>query len=272
MFKLIGKVALGSVIALCVAGLVAKKTNLTSYASVLWNNITNEAENQIPTKFELERIRNEIANLDSDISGMIRPIAETKAVIEKMTKDIDKDQKTLDEQKASLLTIVRQLEGNPKFVTVGLRQVDTAKVKVQLERDTDMLRKTELRIATQRKVLEAKHQSLAGTQEQLAKVISKKREYEVRLSQLEADEETLKIAKIGTEVQFDNSRATQIEEALAKVEHRQNVERNHLEMRTTNTPSLLTKDAQTGPVDLQAIRNYLSGDANDSKVANNDNK
>jgi peptidoglycan hydrolase CwlO-like protein len=258
MFKLIGKVVLGSVIALCACGLVAKKTNLTSYASALWNNITTEAENQIPTKFELERIRNEIASLDGDISGMIRPIAETKAVIEKMTKDIDRDQKTLDEQKASLLAIVRQLDTNPKYVTVGLKQVDTSKVKIQLERDTEMLRKTELRINTQRKVLEAKHQSLAGTQEQLAKVVSKKREYEVRLSQLEADEETLKIAKIGTEVQFDNSRSTQIEEALAKVEHRQNVERTALEMRTTNTPSLLTKDSvQTGTPDLNAIRSYL---------------
>lgn len=270
MFKLIGKVVLGSVIALCAFGLVAKKTNLTSYASALWTNITNEAENQIPTKFELERIRNEIASLDGDISGMIRPIAETKAVIEKMSKDIDKDQKTLDEQKASLLVIVKQLESNPKYVTVGLKQVDTNKVKVQLERDTEMLRKTELRLTTQRKVLEAKHQSLASTQEQLTKVVSKKREYEVRLSQLEADEETLKIAKIGTEVQFDNSRATQIEEALAKIEHRQNVERNHLEMRTTNQPSLLTKESQTGPVDLQAIRNFLSGDsANTDKVVNN---
>jgi peptidoglycan hydrolase CwlO-like protein len=135
MFKLIGKVVLGSVIALCACGLVAKKTNLTSYASALWNNITTEAENQIPTKFELERIRNEIASLDGDISGMIRPIAETKAVIEKMTKDIDRDQKTLDEQKASLLAIVRQLDTNPKYVTVGLKQVDTSKVKIQLERD-----------------------------------------------------------------------------------------------------------------------------------------
>src|SRR5437588_847585 len=149
---------------------VLKKTNVCSYAGTLVSNVSAEAKNQIPTKFELERIHHEIAELDGDISQMIRPIAEYKSVIEKMRRDI-----------------------------------------------------------------------------------AKKREYEVRLAQLEAEEETLQIARIGSDVKIDSTRATQIEDALAAIEQRQNVERNVIEMRTGELANIPLQERNRTPANLQSI-------------------
>src|SRR5260370_69614 len=191
---------------------VAKTTRVCSYASTLISRAQAEAQNSVPTKFELERIRNEIAGLDGDISQMIRPIAEYKTVIEKMRKDIAKAEGNISEQKKTMLAVLEDLKGDPKFLTYAGKKYSAERVRNQLQRDTEKLKQLEKSVKTQFQVLEAKEQSLTATQEQLAKVIAKKREYEVRLAQLEAEEEPLHVASIGTEFKFDNSRSTQIEE------------------------------------------------------------
>jgi chromosome segregation ATPase len=247
---------------------VLKKTNVCSYAGTMFSQVSADVKNQVPTKFELERIRHEIAALDGDISQMIRPIAEYKTVIEKMRRDIDRNQAKIAEQKKTLLAVVEDLKGNPDKLYYSDKVYSAERVRQQLGRDTERLKHLEKSVKAQQQILEAKELSLKATQEQLAKVISKKREYEVRLSELEADEETLQLAKIGTTTKIDNTRATEIEEALTAVKQRQDVERNIMEVRNAELANIPLHD-RTRPADLQSIRNYLEGSEPSDKTAAN---
>src|ERR1700722_2116496 len=87
---------------------IAKQTSVFSYVKTGVAQLESDVKGQIPTKFELDRIRNEIAALDGDVGQMIKPIAEYKAVIEKMRRDIVKTQANIDEQKKNMLPIVEQ--------------------------------------------------------------------------------------------------------------------------------------------------------------------
>ena len=109
---------------------VLKKTNVCSYASTLVSQVSAQAKDQVPTKFELERIRNEIAGLDGDISDMIRPIAEYKSVIEKMRRDISKSQTNIEKQKKTLLEVVADLETNQKTFVLGEKTYTAAQVQI----------------------------------------------------------------------------------------------------------------------------------------------
>jgi predicted metal-dependent peptidase len=248
---------------------IAKKTNAFSYASTFVSQVASETKQQIPTKFELERIRQEIAAMDSDISQMIRPVAEYKVVIERMRKDIAKTQTNVEEKKKDLLAIVQDLQGNQKQVTIGTKTYSAELVRAQVQRDMNGLKLLEKSVKTQQQVLEAKELSLKATQEQLVKVISKKREYELRLAQLEAEEETLQIARIGSDIKIDSGRATQIETALADLEHRQQVERETTILRTGDLANIPLHERNQTPVDLQSIRNYLEGHEPAEKTASN---
>ncbi len=247
---------------------VLKKTNVCSYAGTLMSQVSNEAKNQVPTKFELERIRNEIAGLDGDISQMIRPIAEYKAAIERLRKDIARSEKNIDERKKTLLTVIEDLEANKKFV-VNDKTYTPEQVRRQLQRDTDGLKQIEKHVKVQQQILEAKEQSLKATQDQLAKVISKKREYEIRLAQLEADEETLQVARIGSDVKIDNTRATQIEDALAAIESRHDVEREVGKLKAGELANINLQERNRTPSDLSALRTYLEGNEPVDKSASN---
>jgi chromosome segregation ATPase len=250
---------LKKVLALLVIGGVAvaavKMTRIGSYAGTCAAQVSDEVKRSIPTKFELERIRREVAHLDQDISHMIRPVAEYKTQIDWMRKDIDKSQARLEEQRKKLLTMTEDLKSNPVSITYD-RAYPADVIRHKLQKDFDSFKRLENHLKTQQKLLDAKESSLKASQDQLAKVITKKREYELRLAQLEAEEETMQVARIGNKLQLDDSRATQIEAALTEVEKRHDDERNFIELKA-GTIATDQIPVEQKPLDVDAIRNYL---------------
>ncbi len=234
-------------------------TAVRSYASTLWSQVKSETKNAVPTRFEISRARHEIANLDDDIGGMIRPIAEYKATIMALNKEIGRSETMLREHKTVLLSMTQDLEGSPSVLVYAGEEYSADRVCAKLAKDFKSYRRLEANLQSRRKLLEAKEKSLKATQEQLAKVIAKKREYEVRLADLEADEETLRIARIGSKIQIDDSRTTQIEAALSDIEHRHDVERAEVELKTSDLANDLIPVQERGPtvVDINAIREHL---------------
>jgi len=242
------------------AGLwVVRKTNLVSYAGTLWTTVRQEAKAQVPTKFELDRIRHEIARMDGDIRGMVSPIAEHMATISKLRRDIQHNEGSLAEQKTTLLSITAALKEGEEQVSYKGSRVPAERLRRQLQRDFNSFKLLETQLGTQRKLLAAKEKTLEGAREQLNKLIAKKRDFEVRVAQLEAEEQLLTVARTGTNLSVDESRATEIQEALNGVEHRQEVERNKIVLTTGDpvTEGLPAQDQPTASVD--EIRDYLQG-------------
>ena len=240
---------------------MVKRSSMCSYASTLWSQVKTEAKNAVPTRFEIGRARHEIANLDDDISAMIRPIAEYKATITALKKELGQSETALMEHKGVLLSMTKDLEGDPTVLVYAGEEYSADRVRAKLTKDFQSYRRLAANVKSQHKLLEAKQASLKATQEQLAKVIAKKREYEVRLAQLEADEETLQIARIGSKIQIDDSRTTQIEAALTDIEHRQNVQRAEVELKTGVLANdvIPVQQRQQTEQDVHAIRDYLEG-------------
>jgi peptidoglycan hydrolase CwlO-like protein len=238
-----------------------KKTSMFSYASTLWSHVKSETKNAVPTRFEIDRVRHEIANLDDDIGNMIRPIAEYKATIVRLKKDIARSEKALEDQKAILLSMTSDLENHPTVLVYAGEHFSADRVRAKLNKDFESYKRLEAHVKSQHKLLEAKETSLRATQEQLAKVIAKKREYEERLARLEADEETLQVARIGSKLQIDDSRATQIEAALTNIEDRHNMQRAELELKTGTlaNDTIPVQDRTPRRQDVRAIREYLEG-------------
>jgi hypothetical protein len=259
---------------LVVAGglFLLKKTNLVSYAGTLWCQVRDETRGQVPTKFEIERVRREIAAMDGDISHMLRPIAEHMAAINRIRKDLRNTRASLTEQKSAILTMTKDLEGSPTVVSYGGEEFSADRVRRKLQRDFDSYRRCEAQVKSQEKLLDAKEQSLSAAREQLAKLVAKKREYEIRLAQLEADEETLQIARIGCKLPIDDNRASEIEAALSEIERRQDVQRSEVEIMNgplANDFIPVTQRTNSGKaLDLNEIRNYFApGSSNGSTSA-----
>jgi chromosome segregation ATPase len=250
---------------------IAKKTNVFSYGSTLISQVATDAKNQVPTKFELDRIRNEIAALDGDISQMIRPVAEYKADIVWLRKDIEKTSAKLEEKKQLLLAVVAKLEGCGKATEIKWngKMCSVERVEQELRRQTESVKLLEKNVKAQQQMLEAKETSLKATQEQLAKIVAMKREFEVRLTELEAMDQSLQVQRIASDIKIDQSRPTHIKDSLEAMHKRLDADRIELETRKGEFANIDLFEPQPEPVDLGTIRGYLEGNEAPAKVANN---
>lgn len=193
---------------------------------------TEETVAQKPTREKIQLARKEIKKLDADIDKMIRPMAEYTAAIHQLKKDVEGTSRALDENKIVLKTMGEDLKtGSAALVYSGVSYT-RERIEAKLKKDFEGYQRLENQLKSKRELLEAKQTSLQGVQDQMAKVSAKKQEFEVRLAQLEAQEETLQIAKLGSDLKVDQSQATKIEALLADIAHHHGVDRAELELRT----------------------------------------
>jgi chromosome segregation ATPase len=260
MKKTIALVAVG-VIGLAV---LAKTTNVSSYVSTLWSQARVAAKQSVPTKFEIDRIRNDIASLDQDLDRMIRPIAEHKVNVEKLRKDVVRDEEKLAEQKKVLLdaTAAVKLAKKGDTLIYGGKGFTVDQVKTRIAIDFESFKRFEANVAAQKKLLESKEGTLRAAQEQLTTFISKKREFEVQLAQLEAENEVNQVAAVGTDIKIDTTRVATIAQSLGELRETIEKDRMVLEMRNgiLNANNIqLSQPQQTVTVDLDAIQTHLEG-------------
>jgi len=261
-------------LAVGLAGVVvlAKMTNLGSYTGTLWSQSRTEAKRMVPTKFEIERIRHEIASLDQDVNKMIRPIAEYKVAIDRLHKDVDKTAANVEEQRKVLLGVTEDLKTGAKELKYGGKSYPREEVKARLARDFDSFKRVEAQLASQRKLLESKEMALKSSQEQLAKVLSVKKDYEVRLAQLEAENEALVVSSIGNDIRFDTSRAANIDQSLRELEDRIAAAAEAQELQKgVFSAGIPFNQRGTQNVDLDSIQAHLQGEAaKTTSTASND--
>jgi chromosome segregation ATPase len=257
---MIKKIGIG-VLVLLVGLFVLKKTSLCSYAGTWWSQVRDETKRQVPTKFEIDRVRHELAGMDGDISKMLRPIAEHMAAINRLKKDLKCTRAKLSEQKGSILTMTKDLDGQPNVLVYAGEEYSADRIRRKLQRDFASYKRCEANVKSQENLLDAKERALSAAREQLAKLVAKKHEYEIRLAQLEADEEVLQIARIGSKLPIEESnRATEIEAALSEIEHRHEVQRNEVELLNgpfANDFIPVHQRTHSEGANLEEIRNYF---------------
>jgi hypothetical protein len=258
-------------IALVAAGVIglavlAKTTNVSSYVSTLYAQARTAAKAQVPTKFEIDRIRNDIASLDQDLDRMIRPIAEHKVAVERMRKDVARDEERLVEQKRVLLdatsAVKNAKKGEKLLYGAPPKAFSVDQVKAKIAIDFEVYKRFENHVAAQKKLLDSKEGTLRAAQEQLQTFMSKKREFEVQLAQLEAEHEINQVAAVGTDIKIDTTRAATIAQSLADLKETIDKDREVAEMRKNfvNLNGIqLNQPQQAVAVDLDAIQVHLEG-------------
>jgi len=244
-----------------VAGLwMLKKTNFTSYASTLWCNGAAHIHSQVPRDFEIDRVRHQISRLDDDVRNLLSPIAEKMANIKKLDRDVQTARANLKERRANLLALTQAVEaGDPATVVAG-EEFTLGQAKSKLAREFATFKRGEAHLQSQEQLLDAQRKNLSVTHEQLSKMMEQKREFEVRLAQLEVQEEHLKLQRITTPIRVDENRIADIKATLDAIEQGQEVDRAKLDLLQQYAGKLTPRTPGNQPApDVAAIRSYLEG-------------
>lgn len=243
---------------LLVGAIAVKKMNCSSYVRTAWSQVAKNARDQIPSQFELERIRHEIAALERDVDNLIKPIAERMYDVRELRKEVSELQQTLAARKDKLQVMTNDWEAKKSFVVLNTKY-SGSRAEDKLHREFVACRRIEKTLESKERLLSARERQMEAIREQAEKLISKKREFEVRLAELEAEEELLTVDLTGTMPSLDSSRATAIQDALNQVERRQQIKRNELELRSGQFSTEERESSDSSRVNVDEIRSYLHG-------------
>ena len=267
MCKKIGILALA-----VVAGLfLLNKTNVGSYAGLAWSKVKAKAARSVPPEVELERIRNEIAQIQPDMKQTLSAMAEEMVAVDNLREDVNKTRAALAHQKDTILSMKRDVENakDLKFVVYDQREYPVARIREKLARDWESYKVCEEGLKTKEKLLEAREQGLTVARENLAAMRAKKEQLEVEVAQLEAELKNVRLAQTRSNFQVDDSRLARINASLQGVRDRLKVMKTEQDLRGQFANDLdipVEKKAKTAEV-LKEIDDHFGKENADGVAA-----
>jgi chromosome segregation ATPase len=235
-----------------------KNTSIPSYVATIWSQTKKDVQAQVPTSFKIDHIQQLIDSADGDVSNMIRLFAEHKVSVNSLRKEVQTAQDRRDKQKAELLQMTQDLEGNPKSVFFNGIDYSPEQLRAKLQRDFESYKRLENHLQTQKDLLDAEESSLKATEEQLAGIMAKQGEYKVRLARLKANEKNLQVTRLANPLPRDNGKALLIDAEFDEVERDLDVQREVIaKTKEAFSSNVAVSRGKQPTVDTANIRRYL---------------
>jgi chromosome segregation ATPase len=220
MFKkfLVTAVAIGAGVFLL------RSTHLGGYARTAWTKARTTVQGQIPLEFQLETIRNEVAQLVPDMKRSINHVATETVAIEGLREEVVAIRGSLESQKELVRAMSEELrQGKTQQVVFKDRKYSPDRFQEKLDRELQAARQCTANLKAKEQLLEAKEQGLETLKLQLTSMRTQKSTLEVQIAQLEAELKNLRLAECKSEYQLDDSRLSNIKAALADVRNQMKV-------------------------------------------------
>lgn len=263
-FAIAGATVVGGLMLLNWAG-------LNSYWSTAVHNIRTHLKHQVPLEFEIQRVRNEIAQLGPDMKEKCRSIAEEMVAIDNLKEEIKVTEANLKQQKDNVRAMAQALETGVQTVSFDHRDYSAHRLSERLSRDVNACKRCEKEVAAKRAQLEAKENGLAAARERLETVRTEKEELEAQVDRLEADLKTVQAAQARSKFQYDDSKLSQCKQTLQEIRNRLNVELKACELEGQFAGDVAQPEAKGKSVSevTKEAKDYLGGANGDTDVAAN---
>jgi hypothetical protein len=239
---------------------VVKKTQFMSYAGTIIASGRDSLRNTVPREFEIARVKNEIQRLDRAYAALLGPIAEKKASVRRLEAEVTTAKSNLSERRDLLLTLTNAIDSKEKEIAYNGTNYTLAQAKVRLAKEFASFKKAEVTLAAQQKLLEAERQNLVASLEQLGKLVDQKREFEIAIAQIEAEEAVLRAESVSNPLKMDEGPVADIANDLKALRQAQDVDRERRDLERQYGSKIGDAQPQGPPVaDLTAVRDYLEG-------------
>jgi len=262
--------------AILVAGLVVMNKLAPGFVGTAWTGICKEARNKIPTRFELDRLENEIAQLDRDIEQLAGPIAEADYDLKQLKKDITKISANLERGKKALTAWTNDLDRGSPVIHYEGKDYNQRQMKQKVQETFTTCKLLETQLNSKEQLLAATQQRHDALYEQANQIAALKKQFEIEVANLRAEEEKLKVAKMGNTPVKENARVAQIKEGIRNLQKQMAVAQTTRELLNRapfNTEPNTTNNVNTTPEpNLEEIRHFLQGNGDQKNLQTIENR
>jgi chromosome segregation ATPase len=224
-------------------------TSAPSYVKTAFHKVRDNAKSAVPVQFEIDRAKQEIADLEPAIKEGIAQRAQAEVEIESLMREIAaikaelrQEETVMDAERTSLRTGEFRLAGSVTYTP--------EEIKADLARRLDHLRLNKRLVADKEATLGAKQKALESAKKQLNQMAEAKKTLRAKIEGIEARLQTIRTAEDSREFHFDDSALARAKQTVSDLEKRLDV--------MTRQADMEGKYLETGiPVTVEPGRDIL---------------
>ena len=238
------------------------------YVRTSISELRQSVHDNVPVDFQIKNARNELKKLDPEIHDMMRKIAKEELDVERLRGEVDSKQSDLDEAFTHIMVLRNHLaksdsEGSKEFFVYAGKSYSNDQVTKDLERRFTNYKTQSETAKNLEQILQAREASLEAAKQQLAETRSKKRELEVRIENLEAQARMVEVAKTSSNLNFDDSEVSRLQEMLNDIESRIAVEKTIVNVEETGSDLIPLEETEESTNILDQVDTYFGGGSKD---------
>ena len=259
ILKLVKLGMLGAV-GLAIAGGLVFGRDLCSYVTSSARSMRTAVTENVPVEFQLRRARDLVDDILPEMHACVRIIAEQEVEIAALGKDIAQSHKNLDEERTRIAKLRDALGTSQSSFTFNGFTWTRDQVKEDLAHRFDSLKESEVVLAGKQRLLENRQRSLAAAMQTLDRTRAQKSLLESQIASLEGQNQLVKAASVGSNVNIDNSKLAQSERLIAEIKKQLDVSERVL-AHETRFVQPIPVDAISEKDLLNEIDAHLAGNA-----------
>ncbi|MHB0956979.1 MAG: hypothetical protein ACYC0X_13655 [Pirellulaceae bacterium] len=188
-----------------------------SYVTTAVDRVQDQVKGNVPIKFELDRARGMIKDLEPEVERNMHLIAREEVQIAKLQRELQQNEKQLARSRDEILRLKGDLEsGNSQFVYAG-RNYSAFEVKADLANRFQHHKTAEATVDQLEKILRARENGLQAAREKLEGTLAAKRQLAVEIENLEARLKMVEVAQTTSQFNFDDSQLARTRDLINEI-------------------------------------------------------
>jgi chromosome segregation ATPase len=224
-------------------------TSAPSYVRTVFHKVRHNAKAAVPIQFEIDRARQEIADLEPAIHQNIEAVAQAEVEIEHLQHEIlaTRDNMNVEGRKIAAL---RDTLGSGDVIRTGGVTYTSDEIKSDLARRLDHYKAVKKIVADREETLKLRQKSLVAAHEKLENMKEAKKSLAVKVEGIEARLQQIEATKAASEFNFDDSALARAKKSVTELDKRLEVMARVVEAEG--------RYAETGvPVSIEPTRDIL---------------
>jgi hypothetical protein len=197
--------------------------DVVSYVRSSAKSVQSVVKDSVPIEFELRRARDLLEEIIPEMHTNVRLIAQEEVEVAALNVDIAKNQDSIKEEELRIAKLRDALaEPKAQYCFAG-REFPRSYVKEDLANRFERFKETELVLASKKRLLVSRENSLHAAMQVLEQTRSRKRMLQDKIESLASQHRLVKAAAVGTNIQVDNSKLAQTEKLITQIKKRLDV-------------------------------------------------
>jgi chromosome segregation ATPase len=191
-----------------------------SYLTTSLGRVQTAVKDSVPVKFELDRARQMIKDLDPEIRGNMHEIAKEETEIERLARRVDKERESLAKDKGAIMKLKGDLESNTDSFFYAGRRYTEQQVRTDLAARFEKYKVNESTVGQLDQIMAARKSKLEAARQKLEEMLAAKERLEVEVENLEAQQKMVEVAQTASEFNFDDSQLSRTRQLLDDIRTR----------------------------------------------------